>query len=74
MRIIETFKFWLRLRKANKRLLKRLKTADTTPYTPPTREEVLAFIEKAECMGITFNCHVQPLPKTPKQSAYVDVN
>ncbi len=74
MRTITLFLFWLDVRRKNKQLLKRLETADTTPYPPPTREELLAFIEKAEVNGINFHTRVQGLPRSPKQSAYVSIN
>lgn len=74
MRIIKLILFWFQVRRKNKQLLKRLKTADTTPYDPPTREEVLAFIEKLEAQGATFHTRVQGLPKVPRNSAYISVN
>jgi hypothetical protein len=67
MRIIKLFLFWIELRRKNKQLLKRLETADTTPYPPPTREELLAFIEKAEARGVKFN-------KLMPDNAYVSIN
>jgi hypothetical protein len=67
MRTIKLFLFWLDVRRKNKQLLKRLETADTTPYPPPTREELLAFIEKAEVQGIKFN-------KLMPDNGYVSIN
>lgn len=67
MRTIKLFLFWLDVRRKNKQLLKRLETADTTPYPPPTREELLAFIKKAEAQGVKFN-------KLMPDNAYVSIN
>jgi hypothetical protein len=39
MTIFETIKFWWRVKKANKKLLKRAKEADRTPYET-TKEDV----------------------------------
>lgn len=39
MTIIETIKFWWRVKKYNRRLLKQAKTADKTPYET-TKEDV----------------------------------
>jgi hypothetical protein len=39
MTIFETIKFWWRVKKYNRRLLKQAKTADRTPYET-TREDI----------------------------------
>jgi SET domain-containing protein len=39
MRFLETVKFWWRVKKANRKLLQKLKTADRTPYVT-TKEDV----------------------------------
>lgn len=67
MRTIKLFLFWLDVRRKNKQLLKHLETADTTPYPPPTQEELIAFIKKAEAQGVKFN-------KLMPDNAYVSIN
>jgi SET domain-containing protein len=45
MRFLETVKFWWRVKKANRKLLQTLKTADRTPYVT-TKEDVDEWFEK----------------------------
>ena len=51
MTIFETIKFWWRVKKANRKLLKRVKEADTTPYTT-TVEDVDRWV-RTNPFGIT---------------------
>jgi hypothetical protein len=51
MTIIETVKFWWRIRKANKKLLAYVKEADSTPYTT-TKEDIDEWI-KTNPFGVT---------------------
>ena len=44
MKIIETIKFWWRVKKYNSKLLKQAKTADRTPYVT-TKEDVDKWFE-----------------------------
>lgn len=51
MTIFEIIKFWWRVKKYNRRLIKQAKTADKTPYET-TKEDVDKWIEKNP-FGIT---------------------
>lgn len=51
MTIFEIIKFWWRVKKANRKLLKRAKMADRTPYET-TKEDVDKWMEKNP-FGIT---------------------
>ena len=51
MSIFETIKFWWRVKKANRRLLKQAKKADRTPYTT-TKEGIDEWI-KTNPFGVT---------------------
>ena len=51
MTIFETIKFWWRIKKANRKLLKQVKEADKTPYTT-TPEDVENWI-KNNPFGVT---------------------
>jgi hypothetical protein len=51
MTIIETIKFWWRVKKANRTLLKRVKEADRTPYET-TKEDIDRWI-RINPFGVT---------------------
>jgi hypothetical protein len=51
MTIIETIKFWWRIKKANRKLLKAAKSADKLPYVT-TREDVEDWV-RTNPFGIT---------------------
>jgi hypothetical protein len=51
MTIIETIEFWWKIKKANRKLLKQAKIADTTPYET-TPEDVENWI-KTNPFGVT---------------------
>jgi len=51
MTIIETIKFWWRIKKANRKLLKAAKAADKSPYAT-TREDVEDWV-RTNPFGIT---------------------
>lgn len=54
-RLIETIKFWLRVRRANKNLLKAVAAhRDDPKYDPPTREQLLTFIHEGNVGSHTF--------------------
>jgi len=51
MTIFEMIKFWWRVKKANRRLLKQVKVADRTPHVP-TQEDIDRWI-RTNPFGIT---------------------
>jgi len=54
-KLVETFKFWLRVRRLNKALLAEAKKAKTAgAYEPPTRQEVLDFVNDGKVGAFNF--------------------
>ncbi len=66
MTIIETIKFWWKVKKYNRRLLKQAKTADKTPYET-TKEDVDKWF-KANPFELDRELlnthHMEPAPKS----------
>ena len=71
MHIIETVRFWWKVRKANKRLLAMAAKADRTPHAPPTVEEVKDFMRYMESRGVSFANMLQGMPRAPRVSREV---
>lgn len=75
MKIFETIKFWWRVKKYNRKLLKQAKEADRTPYET-TKEDVDKWFESNpfELDRELLNSHCMvPEPKNKTRNIYKEI-